>query len=238
MATSPLSLTLSSLNSILNAQSVEGAAVSTELPSALYLYLVVTTSGQNNLYRITLANNQISTQIGAAVTGGTLQFVGVPPQTGAGSFIQYHNNQTVAQGTTSLPLAARVLDLTGRPIFNLPVTFTTDAGNGIVINSPSPTTNADGYVQTTITTPAVQGTYTITLTAGTANTTYTITVPGTGGSSGGGPGGVSQVFIVTGNGQLVGRVSPRVPAGTAITSRCWSQILTGCLCLAWVSPSV
>lgn len=203
VVTSPLSLTLSSLNSILNAQNVVGAAISTELPSALYLYLVLTTSGQNNLYRITLANNQISTQIGAAVTGGTLQFVGVPPQTGAGSFIQYNNNQTVAQGETSLPLAARVLDLTGRPVFNLPVTFTTDAGNGIVINSPSPTTNADGYVQTTITAPAVQGTYTITLTAGTANTTYTITVPGKGGSGGGGPGGVSQVFIVTGNGQLV-----------------------------------
>ena len=119
------------------------------------------------------------------------------------SFIQFNTNQTVAQGATSLPLVAEVLDLTGRPIFNLPVSFTTPAGNGITINNPNPTTNANGWVQTTLVAPAVQGTYTITLTAGTANTSFTINVPGSGGTSGTGPNGVSQVTIITGNGQLV-----------------------------------
>jgi uncharacterized protein (TIGR03437 family) len=203
VSVSPLGLALSSLNTIFNAQAVLGAAISNEVPSALYLYVLVATNGQNNIYRINLSTNQISTQVGAAVTGGTMQFVGVPPQSGAGFFLQFNDNQTVAQGKTSLPLIARVLDLTGRPIFNMPVNFTTDPANGIVINTPNPTTNADGYVQTTITAPATQGTYTITLTAGTANTTYTFNVPGTGGSSGGGSGGVTQVTIVTGNGQLV-----------------------------------
>jgi hypothetical protein len=205
VSTSPLSMAVSSLNSVLNnqAQNVLAAAVSNEIPSSLYLYLVVGTSGQNTLFRITLATNTVSTQVSAALSGGILEFVGVPPQTGAGSFVQYNSNQTVAQGATSLPLIAQVLDITGRPVFNLPVTFTTPAGNGVVINTPTSTTNANGYVQTTIVAPATQGTYTVTLTAGTANTSYTITVPGTGGTSGTGPGGVSQVTIIGGNGQLV-----------------------------------
>jgi uncharacterized protein (TIGR03437 family) len=206
VSTSPLSLSVSSLNNVINnqAQNVLAAAVSSELPAALYLYLIVgSSSGQGTLYRITLATNQVSTQVNAAASGGILEFVGVPPQSGAASFIQYNANQTVAQSATSLPLEAQVLDLTGRPIFNLPVSFTTPAGNGIVINTPTPTTNANGFVQTTIMAPAAQGMYTITLTAGTANTSYTITVPGTGGSSGTGPGGVSQVTVVSGNGELL-----------------------------------
>jgi len=221
VSTSPLSMTVSSLNSVLNnqAQSVLAAAVSNELPSSLYLYLLVATGGQNSLYRITLATNTVSTQINAAAPGGILQFVGVPPQSGAGGFVQFNTTQTVAQGATSLALIAQVLDITGRPVFNLPVSFTTPAGSGIVINTPNPTTNANGYVQTTIVAPAAQGTYTITLTAGTANTSYTINVPGTGGTSGTGPGGVSQVTIVGGNGQLVGSAftQPNGCNGTSFT---------------------
>jgi uncharacterized protein (TIGR03437 family) len=206
VVTAPLGLTVSSLNSILNAQGVQGAVASTELPSALYLYLLVANSGQENIYRVNLSSNQVSAQTSAATSGGPMQFVGVPPSPPtavAGSFLQFNNNLTVPQGTTSVPLVARVLDLTGRPIFNLPVTFTTDASNGVVINTPNPTTNADGYVQTTITAPAAQVTATITLTAGTANTTFTVTVPGVGGTGGPGPNGVTQVTIVGGNGRLV-----------------------------------
>jgi len=203
VVTAPLGLTVSSLNTILNAQGVQEAAVSTELPSALYLYLLIANGGQENIYRVNLASNQISAQASAATSGGPMEFVGVPPQTGAGSFLQFNNNLTVSQGATSVPLVARVLDLTGRPIFNLQVSFTTDPTNGVIINTPNPTTNADGYVQTTITAPSAQGTYTINLTAGTANTTFTINVPGVGGTGGPGPNGVTQVTIVTGNGKLV-----------------------------------
>jgi len=212
VSTDPLGMTVSSLNSVINNQAtaVLAAAVSNELPSSLYIYLVVATGGQNSLYRITLATNQVSTQVNAQLSGGILEFVGVPPQTGAGSFVQYNANQTVAQGATSLPLVAYVLDVTGRPIFNLPVQFTTPAGNGMTINNPNPTTNANGYVQTTVIAPSAQGTYTVTLTAGTANTSFTITVPGTGGTTGTGPNGISQVTIVGGNGQLV-------PQGTSNT---------------------
>jgi uncharacterized protein (TIGR03437 family) len=209
VSTSPLGMAVSTLNNVLNnqAQNVVAAAVSTELPSALYLYLVVNgTSGQNVLYRINLANNTVSGQVSAVEYGGTLEFVGVPPSppnAAVGSFIQYNSTQTVVQSATSLPLIAQILDLTGRPVFNQPVTFTTPSSNGIAITNPSPTTNANGYVSTIITAPAVAGTYTITLTAGAANTSFTITVPGTGVTNPTGPTGVQQVTIVSGNGQLV-----------------------------------
>lgn len=228
VSTSPLSLSVTSLNVALGggAQSVTAAAVSNELPSALYLYTVVAPSGgQAVLYRITLATNSVSTQVNAATNTGILEFVGVPPQTGAGSFVTSNANQTVAQSATSLPLIAQVLDLTGRPIFNLQVNFTTPAGNGIVINTPSPTTNANGFVQTTITAPAAAGTYTITLTAGTANTSYTINVPGQGGSSGGAPGGVSQVNIISGDGQLVAS-NTSTATGASVTTGCSGDPLT------------
>jgi uncharacterized protein (TIGR03437 family) len=187
------------------AQNISAAAISDELPptgasgGAIYLYLVIKT----NLYRVTLSNNAISPPTAVLTTGGILQFVGVPPNSGAGSFLTFNSNQTVAQGTSSLPLIAQVLDLTGRPIFNLPTAFTVPSSSGVVIANPAPTTNANGWVETTIVAPKVQGTFTVTLTAGTANTSFTINVPGKGGSGGTGPGGVTQMFIVSGDGQLV-----------------------------------
>ena len=215
VATSPLSLQTSSLNSLFNTQAVQGVALSGEIP-ALYLYALVATSAQSNIYRITLANNQAASPVTALVNTGTLEYVGVPPQTGAGSFLQYNTNQTVAQGATSLPLIARVLDISGRPVFNLPVTFNAPAGSGFTISNPNPTTNADGYVQTTVVAPAAQGTYNITVTAGTANASYTINVPGVSGGGGGG-GTVNQVTIVSGNGQLIQSGSTTSLSGNSLT---------------------
>ena len=85
VVTAPLGLTLSSLNSILNAQAVQGAVLSSELPSALYLYLLIANGGTENLYRVNLASNQISAQAGAATSGGPMEFVGVPSAGPAGS---------------------------------------------------------------------------------------------------------------------------------------------------------
>ncbi len=206
VSTAPLSLSISTSIGTLNsqAQNVVAAAISDELPSALYLYLEIAGSGTNSLYRVALGNNQAGTQAASAGSSNILQFVGVPPNTGAANFLTLNNDQTVAQGATSLPLIAQVLDITGRPIFDQPVSFTVANSSGVVINTPTPTTNANGWVETTIVAPATEGTYTVTLTAGIANTSFTINVPGKGGASGGGQGGVTQVFINTGNGQLVG----------------------------------
>ena len=211
---SPLGLQVSSLNSIFNAQAVLGVAISNEIPAA-HLFAFVASSPQNVLYRVNLSNNSAPTPTGATAQTGTLEYVGIPSQSAPASFLQYNVSQTVAQGATSLPLIARVLDLNNKPVFNFPVSFT--APSGFTVNTATPTTNADGYVQTTVVAPSVSGTFTITLTAGTASASYTITVPGAPGSGGTGPSGVQQVTIVSGNGQLIPQGQSTLVTGNSLT---------------------
>ncbi len=160
------------------------------------------TENQTNISRIDLASNTLSIQGADILNSGVFQFVAIPPQSGAASFIVYNtNHQLVKANTTPQPLIARVLDSTGRPLNNIAVTFQTDPQNGVTIGTPTQVSNGDGYVQTAVTLPSTPGTYTVTLTAGGATTTYSLTVPGTAG--GGLPGSVPQVTIVRGDGQLL-----------------------------------
>lgn len=204
---SPLTAVPTTLSSVLppgTNQNVLGAAVSSELPAARYLFLLIANGNQFTFYRIDLTTNTVSIQANAQSSLPLLQYLAVPAQTGASTFLTFNNLQTLAAGATSAPLIARVLDAQGRPVFNLPVTFTADPANpstGAVISNPNAVTNAEGYVQTTVTLPAAPGMYTIRLTAGTSTTPFTLTIPGTGG--GGGGGGNSQVNIVSGDGQLI-----------------------------------
>ena len=201
--TGALSASSSSLSSVIGTNGVSNVlavGISNEVPSARYLYLLIANGNQTNLNRIDLTTNAVSLQSLAAINTGIFQFAAVPPQTGATSFLQFNNPQTITATSPAAPLIARVLASNGQPVFNLPVTFTTDPANGLVINSPNQTTNADGYVQTTVTVPSAAGTYIVTLTAGAVSTTFTLTVPGTGG---GGGGGSSQVTIASGDGQVV-----------------------------------
>jgi uncharacterized protein (TIGR03437 family) len=199
---SPLGGVVSQLSAVVPVQNVLAVAISNELPSAKYLYLLLANGNQTNIARIDLGTNTVSIQAQDILNSGIFQFVGIPPQSGASSFIVYNSLQVVKSGTTPLPLIARVLDSAGRPLNNIAVSFQTDAGNGVTINTPSQATNGDGYVQTTVTLPTVPGTYTITLTAGGATTTYNLTVPGASGG-GGPPGTIQQVTIVKGDGQMV-----------------------------------
>jgi uncharacterized protein (TIGR03437 family) len=209
VATAPLGLSVSTSIGTLSsqAQNVLAAVISNELPSAVYLYLELAGSTQNSIYRITLSNNTTSPAAAAQQSGANLQFVGVPPNTGAANFLTYNINQTVAQGKTSLPLIAQVLDGSGRPIFGLPVTFSVASGSGVVVNTPTPVTNANGWVETTVVAPAAAAMYTVTLTAGAASTSFTINVPATGTITPTGPTSVTQVFIASGNGELIGALN-------------------------------
>lgn len=218
-------------------QNVLAVAGSNEIPSARYLFFLAANGNQLNLYRVDLSTNQVTAQVFPAMSSPFLQFVGVPAQSGASGFVQFNNNQILTGGATSAPLIARVLDAQGRPVFNLPVIFT-NADPGLVITSPNQVTNADGYVQTTVTLPGTSGVYTVTLNAGTASAPFTLTVPvGAGGGGGGGGGGSTQVKIVSGDGQLfpeiqffqalpltilvtdtAGKPLPNVPVSFTVTS--------------------
>jgi uncharacterized protein (TIGR03437 family) len=211
VATSPLSAAQdTTFSGIFPATSVISAAISNEVPSAVYLYALIANGNQTNLYRVNIATNK-DVETTAALGPGLLQFVVVPPETGAAGFYDIQpagGTQTLATGVTSATLTALVLDSTGRPVYNLPVTFAesaADAVTGVVISGATKTTNANGYVTATATVPTTSGTYTVVLTAGSATTNFALTVPGAGTGCGTscGTGGSNQVIIISGNGEFI-----------------------------------
>ncbi|MCU1336220.1 MAG: hypothetical protein JWO19_1801 [Bryobacterales bacterium] len=205
----PLSVAASALGNFPNGpglpiNNVVGIAISNERPTARFLYLIISDSRIMRV-NITAGNIDAQTSIGLQ-NGSALTFTPIPAQSGAANFFTLNRNLSVPPGGTSAQLIAQVIDSAGRPVMNVPVCFSTDAGNGLAITNASQITNADGWVQTNITAPSVAGTYTVTLRAGAGcpapgnlmSSTFTITV---GSSSGGG--GASQITIYTGDAQLL-----------------------------------
>jgi hypothetical protein len=202
------------------AECVLAATVSNELPASNYLYVLIANGNQPYLDRISISTDTVSVTNGspAPFPTGSMQFVSIPVQGAAASFLQFNNNQTVNPGGTSIPMIARALGSTGLPVYDTAGTFSADPTSGLIINTPNITTGADGYAQTTVTVPAGGATCsnsvcTITLTLGGTSTTFTLNVPGSGPSGGGtGPGSTSsQISIISGQGQLVAAGSGTAP---------------------------
>lgn len=194
---------VSALSTVVPVTNVVAMALSNELPAAQTAFLLVGGGQLSTIYRVSLNSNTVTSQGSAAFNTGTLQFVYVPQEANPSLFLQYNTPQTVAAGATAAPLIARVLDAAGRPVFDVPVTFTDPSGT-ITFSNVSQATNADGYVQATATVGQTPGTYPITLTAGTsgsnvATTTFSLVIPG---GVQTGPSGVNQMSIVFGNGEL------------------------------------
>lgn len=123
-----------------------------------------------------------------------------------------------------------MLDASGLPVYNAPASFTTDSTTGLIINTPSSTTLAEGYAQTTVSNPTPSASCpsaacTVTLTVGSATTAFTLNVPASssGGGTGGGPGGgtvSSQVTVFSGDGQVIqenGGTPPNNPLTVLVT---------------------
>jgi len=202
VTSSPLTLTPSSTDPLLSSlptNNVLSVAISNERPSPRYLYVL---SQDNNrpLARIDLLGS--GNGDGAAIgQNGVLWFDAIPAQTGAYTFFQLNPSQTVGAGLVSAPFIAQLIDVSGHPVFNQQVTFTTDAASaaaGLVINTPSQVTGAEGFAQTTITAPTAQGSYLVTAVSGGAIANFTVVV-----GAGTNPGSNPQMTIYSGDGQLL-----------------------------------
>lgn len=189
-------------------------AVSNEVPSAQYAFMLVANGNQINLYRMLLSTNAVDVENQVAVNAPGMQVVTIPPQTGAASFLTYNftsggvtvngTNQVLLAGGAATPLLARVLNANGLPVYNAQVSYTeTDTIGGAVIANASAVTNADGYITANVSIPNSSGVYTIAATVDGATQVFTLTVPGAGVTGPGGNGSSSQVNIVTGDGQIV-----------------------------------
>src|SRR5262249_5695414 len=107
-------------------ENVTAVAISDEAPSAHWLFLfVVNGPSRTDVIRMDLTTNTNSLQILSSFPGGFMQFASVPAQSGAAQFITFNDGQNVANGATSKPLVARVLNASGLPVFGQPATFST-----------------------------------------------------------------------------------------------------------------
>ena len=215
---SPLSAAPStSFGGTFSSSNVLSVAFSNEVPAARFMYALIGNGNQTNIERINLATSTLDLQSLAILGPGVLQFVAVPPQAGAAAIVQYTSSQLIKGGATSPPLTVIVTDGTGRPVYNVPVTYSlADPNSGVVINGAAQTTNSNGFVTATATVPSASGTYVVNVTAGSATVAFTLIVPGI---NGGGPsGGPTQVSIAGGNGDLLAAFSPS-PTAEPLTVR-------------------
>jgi len=201
ITSSPFSIAPTALALGIPLSIIQSVAISDERPTPRYLY-ILDSDLNRPLLRVGLTDGTIVPS--TAAVGQALSFASIPAQAGSGtSFVTLNTTQTVAPGATSAALIAYATDSLGRPVYNQQVCFSTDASTGLLIASPSQTTNSHGGVQTYLTAPSAQGAYHVTLgfgPCGSASTfsTYTINV----GTTSGQPTS-SQISIYTGNGQLI-----------------------------------
>ncbi|HET8548975.1 MAG TPA: Ig-like domain-containing protein [Bryobacteraceae bacterium] len=184
---------------------IGGIAISNESPSPRFLFV----AGPGNAYRISLSNDTVTGgPLALTTAGGDIVLAGAATTTGASSILVFNNNQSVVASTGTLnPIVVRVVDATGRPVADAPITFTSPSGN-VTFSSASTRTSGEGFAVVTPNTPTVTGTYTITAASGSASTDITFNVTGgtTGGGTGGGTGtGIagSSITVISGSGQLV-----------------------------------
>lgn len=172
---------------------VTAIASSDEQPQAAYLF--VAAGGQLN--RINLATNLVAGQLAVSPAPAEATFAAPAGSGAAATVVKFNDNQALSPGGTSLPLVIRVLNSAGRPLFNVPVSFTTPTPGGSLQNAMN-ATNAEGIAAATFVAPAAPGTATVNVSiAGGAQTaTFTISV----GTPGGGTGALQ---MISGNGQVV-----------------------------------
>jgi len=205
---------------------VAGVAISNEVPAAQSLFMLVANGNQINLDKVNLATNQLSAQNLVANNIPVLQVVTVPPQTGPATFVTRagSTNQLLPNGGAAAPLVGQVYDKNGLPVFNAPVTFTTDPTNGAVITNASTVTNANGWFSANVSVPNTCGTYNITATVGTAAVAtatqiFSVTVPGNCTTTGNPQGGGNQVIVISGDGQIAIPLSVNpLPSGSGQTT--------------------
>jgi uncharacterized protein (TIGR03437 family) len=162
---------------------------------------VITANGQ--LYKIDIATNTFVGPL-TAPANGLLSFAPPPITNPASTLLPINGTQTLAPGSSSLPVRVRAVNVEGVPVTNVPITFTTEAA-GVTLTNVSATTDLYGFAQATVNIPATltAGVVTVNATASGQTTSFALTVSGANPGPGPGPepsaGGLK---IVTGQGQV------------------------------------
>ncbi len=182
---------------VLAAAVTPDVAVGNHLATSSLFYLTST-----DVTRVNLATLTASGSISSAIHEGALSVVQPEAFGQSTNFILYGNNQTVADGAISQPLAVRVLDANGNPQAGVNVAFTGPAN--LLITTPTLNTNAFGYASTTVQVLSGTGQMTIGVSiAATTTASLSLTAVGSGGGATGGS-TTGSLEVVNGQGQLIG----------------------------------
>lgn len=200
---SPLSLTAATFSGLFTVQNALSIASSNERPQSRYLFI----GSGNSVYRVDLGTtpNTASAALPLSGPAGAISYFAAPGTGQPASITTYNANQVAPLGGTFLPLVLQALDANGRPMINVPVTFTSST-TAATVASFSSVTNALGFAVANVTAPSTAQQFTVSATVGTlANAAvFSLNLGGSGGGTGGGGTGTQGGVIITGgNGQLI-----------------------------------
>ncbi len=173
---------------------VKAITASNESPAAKYLYYL----NPLGVHRLDLATNRLNPETPAGVAGSPigLAFAGAAATGSPARLVFYNQAQSIDSGGTFRPLVVRALDAEGRPLYNVPVTFTAGA-SGVTVTPSTANTNADGLALARVDAGSMTGRFSVTVQAGSVSGAFSLAV-GTGTGVGRG-----LLQIKSGNGQVV-----------------------------------
>jgi uncharacterized protein (TIGR03437 family) len=165
---------------------------------------------------ITAQETLTDPKLGGAVSFAGAASTGTQPST----LLTYGANQTVAPGTTSLPIVVQALDQTGRPVYGATVTFTPNSSS-VSVSPASVVTGGNGYAVAYLTASSAVGTVTVTAAAGAVQAAIAENVGGTTGGGGGSTSG-DILTIIAGQGQILDTdssttLAPATPLAVQVT---------------------
>lgn len=175
---------------------ITSVVASEEKPNARYLFFLSPTT----LYRSATSlftTDGLDTPASAGVTGlpAVLAYAGAATGVFPAGLTAVGPSPIVPPGMTTM-LTVRVIDVTGKPVYNTPVTFSTDSVGATILN-PTVNTGMDGLARTNVTAPPFTGAFTVRAAAGTGLSVSIGVAVGEGGETGTG------VTAISGQGQLV-----------------------------------
>jgi uncharacterized protein (TIGR03437 family) len=199
-----------------------GLTTSGESPAARRLYVNAPLSlapgaapgTPNRVYEVDLAPSipNVRTTLTVGFVPSLVGYAG-PSYTLAGGFapsavLRYVPTVTdLPFSVRSFPMGIRVVDGAGRPLFNIPVTFTITGGPATLNGTGTLFTNRDGFVHTSITTGTTAGDVTVSVGVQGSGLTsafnFKVSATPGGGTGGGGTGGGGTGGGGTGSGKIV-----------------------------------
>lgn len=196
---SPLSMENVSFTNLGTTGSLIAVAASNEVPQAQQLYFL----DASYFYQIDLITNSLANKIALTNPASEVMFRETLSAQ-VGSLQQIGNNQTVAASGVSAPLVVRALSSTSKPLFGVPIVFSTSTSGASIVSSTS-TTSMDGYAVAHVSVASATGSVTVHATttgSSPVSVDFNVTVGAVPGGGGIIPSTGARVEIVSGDGQV------------------------------------